>query len=443
MITSNKNNFLSQPFKFPREASRKSCNEFYLTVGSHKFMTQISPVEELIFCQEFQRPDTTYDADVILIQDIKNLVLFLAPSEIVTKSLIYFLNTETVHSFLKALIIYFEHFMRLMEFILIRKGEISGEKAKIQTEESAQIKHVISSQLSQYRLLLAREYSSILLGNGDMKSFYHIKPIVNISQSIKDQRFHEHFLSFCTVVVWIALHRRDFEVIDMEMNRLFRTEHFVLKRLDRNRLSEDELRMIYGQNYKRCNYRAQLSPLIQELSKVENQNLPLLWIGQRKYRGDDMRVLQIELEFIVPSSQLCLINVSHGILGRPKRLYDTMLNICWEAVHNENYNCNYDPYGIIQQPYLDIPDLYTEEARKRCQTYLSYYQLIRFEEFWDRKVIQKWLRRDEIVNYFKTEGMLTDIWMKCSRDLQDTSYGPSVDEIIQKFLSQKEKLRKK
>lgn len=412
-------------------------------VGGYRFRMHITQVEELTFRQEFQRGDLTHDADVILIQDIKNLALFLSPSEIVTKDLVRFLNTNTVHAFLKALIIYFEYFLKTVEFVLIRRDDISGEKAQIQSEESTEIKRIFSEHLSQYRLLLAREYSEILLGNGEMKRFYHITPIVNISQSIKDQHFHESFLAICTQVVWIALHRRDLELIDFEMNRLFRSEHFKLIRSERFQFSDVEASMLYGRNYKRCNYRAQNSPLIQELRGVQKENSPILWIGERLYRGNDLRIAQIELEFIVPESQLCLIDVSHGILGHPKKLYDTMLNIDWDSVRLQNYSKMYDPYCIVRKPYLSIPQLDAQKLRKHCRTYESYYRLHHLNEGWNRKMMHKWFRRDEIVKYFKTEAMLTDIWMMCRREVEDTSYGPSVDEITKKFLAQKEKLRKK
>ncbi|XP_065369711.1 protein phosphatase 1 regulatory subunit 36-like [Calliphora vicina] len=430
-------------FDSREEASKEISKEEYVVIGGYKFLANINQLEEMIFRQEFQRADTTHDYEAILIQDIKDLVMFLSPQEILTKDFIYFLNTKTVHTFLKALVIYFEYFLKFVEFILIRRDEIAGEKAQIQSEESTAIKRIFAKQLSQYRLLLAREYSEILLGNGEMKKFYHIKPIVNISQSIKDKAFHEGFLAFCTNFVWISMYRRDLELIDMEMNRLFRSEHFSLVRSERYQFSAVEASMLYGKNYKRCNYRAQNSPLIMELNSVAKENVPLLWIGARKYRGTDLRIFQIELEFIVPDSQLCLIDVSHGILGHPRKIYDTMLNINWEAVRFQHYSELYDPYRIIRQPYLEIPKLNAEELRKNCEKYESYYQLKHSFEGWDRRMLRKWLKREEIVNYFKTEGILTDVWLKCKKEIKETAYGPSVEEITKKFIARKEKLRKK
>lgn len=55
-------------------------------------------------------------------------------------------------------------------------------------------------------------------------------------------------------------------------------------------------------------------------------------------------------------AQLSLVNVQHGILGHPKHLYDTMLNINWTAVRKEKYSKLYDPYRIVTQPNLQTPD---------------------------------------------------------------------------------------
>ncbi|XP_005185298.3 protein phosphatase 1 regulatory subunit 36-like [Musca domestica] len=431
-----------EPKRFlARDASKETSKDF-INVGGYKFKSLMDKVEEMIFRQEFDRPDDTHDSDVILVQDIKNLVLFLAPTEMTSKNFVKFLNTESVHSLIKSLIIYFEHFLKILEFILIRREEMVGENAQMQNQDSTEIKRIFSAKLSQYRLLLAREYSRVLLGEGDTNKFYHMKPVVNISLSIKDQQFHECFLAFCTVLVWIAMQRRSVTVINWEIDRLFRSEHFALVQCKLG-LSNVEASILYGNNYKRCNYRAQTSPLIQELKNVEDENLPILWIGERKYRGNDIRIAEIELEYIVPSSQLCLIDVSHGILGRPKKLYDAMLNIKWDAVGNENYNLDYDPYRIIRQTFLNIPQLDAEKSRTYCQTYETFYQLKHSNELWKSNMIEKWIRRNDVIKYYKTEGMLTDIWMKCRKELEDMSYGRRVEEIIKDFMERKGKIRKK
>ncbi|XP_054741131.1 protein phosphatase 1 regulatory subunit 36-like [Anastrepha obliqua] len=415
--------------------------EDYVNTCGFNFSKTVNQLEELIFRQEFQRSDLTHDADVILVQDIKNIVLFLAPSEIITTDFIHFLHTFTVDRFLRALIIYFEYYLKMVEFVLIRRDEIAGEKAQIQSEDTNEIKRVYSTHLIQHRLLLAREYSTIIMGDGEMKGFYHITPIVNISHSIKDKRFHEAFLAFSTQVVWIAMHRRAYDYIDMEMYRLFRSEHFKLKRYAHINFTQAETSMLYGKNYKRRNYRAQNSPLIQELANVSTENLPILWIGERKYRGTDLRIHQLELEYIVPDSQLTLIDVCHGILGHPKKIYDTVLTINWEAVRFQNYSEIYDPYQLVRQPALKIPNVDEEKMRKYAQKFDTYYHVRMQYERVSKALIDKWCRRDAVIECF-TEDMITSIITKCEKELQRYSYGPSVEEITNKFLTRKKLLRK-
>uniref|UniRef100_A0A1A9Z5F5 Protein phosphatase 1 regulatory subunit 36 n=1 Tax=Glossina pallidipes TaxID=7398 RepID=A0A1A9Z5F5_GLOPL len=412
------------------EATREAKRDEFLMTNGFNFPTTINQVHELIYRQEFARPPISYDSDVIIIQDVKNLVAFLAPSTLLTKSLVEFINTETVASFLKALIIYFQYFLQVVEFILIQRDEITGEKAILLNAENPDMQRAFSAHLQQYRLLVAREYSHIILGESDTKKFYHIKPIVNISRSSFDDSFHEAFLAYCTQVVWIALHRRAYDVIDMEMNRLFRSEHFKLTHYPRYHFTKPEARTLYGPNYKICNYRTQNSPLIQELTKVDKHNLPILYIGKRKYRGNDLRIMQIELEYMVDSAQLSLIGFSLGILGHPKSLYNTLLKLDWQAVRKNNYSATYDPFLIFRQPHLEIPSLDEEKLRHYSETYKSFYQVKRRTEFWNPSMIRKWKKRDKIVKYFEAEGVISDIVVKCTKEIADASEGPSVEEIM-------------
>uniref|UniRef100_A0A1A9W7T2 Protein phosphatase 1 regulatory subunit 36 n=1 Tax=Glossina brevipalpis TaxID=37001 RepID=A0A1A9W7T2_9MUSC len=429
-------------FECREEASKEAKKDEFMMTNGFRFSTTINQVHELIFRQEFQRPPTSYNSDYITIQDVKNLVAFLIPPKMLTKSLIEFINTQTVASFLKALIIYFEYFLKVVEFILIQRDEITGEKARLLNAEYPDMQRMFSAHLQQYRLLVAREYSQIIMGEGDVKKFYHIKPIVNISRSNFDKPFHEVFLAFCTQAVWITMHRRAYDVIDMEMNRLFRSDHFKLTHYPRLQFTKPEAQTLYGPNYKRCNYRIQNSPLIQELSNVDKHNLPILNIGRRKYRGTDLRIMQIELEYIVDSAHLSLIGLSLGILGHPKEIYNTLLKLDWQAVRENNFSETYDPHGIFRQPHLEIPPLDEEKLRHYSKTHESFYELKKRNELWTPELVRKWKARDAIVSYFEAEGIITDIWVKCLKEVTDTSEGPPVHDIVKKFLDDKGKLRK-
>lgn len=62
----------------------------------------------------------------------------------------------------------------------------------------------------------------------------------------------------------------------------------------------------------------------------------------------------MELDFVTPECHLHLIGKRCGILGHPKYLYDTMLNLNKNAVRKMNWNEDYDPYGLISNVTLDI-----------------------------------------------------------------------------------------
>ncbi|XP_037960620.1 uncharacterized protein LOC119689790 [Teleopsis dalmanni] len=416
--------------------------EEYLLCEGFKYKKTLNQVDEVLFRSEFERSEISHDADVILIQDIKNLVLFLSPAEMMRRDFLCFLHTEVVDRLLNSLIIYFEYFLKLVEMILIRRDETTGPTPKIQSKESLDMKYIFSSHLLQYRLILAREYAEIVLGNGELDAFYFITPLVKIPRTRWDSMFHEQFLSFATQIVWIAMHRRAYDVIVMEMERLFRTEHFMLQQTNPLYFNPSEASMLYGINYKRRNFRVQNSPLIQELMSVSKHNLPFLRIGEQKYRGTDLRVHQVELEYIVPPSQLALIDVTHGILGHPKKLYNTLLALNQDAVRSENFSETNDPYRLFRQPCIKIPPLDSEKMRYFAKKLDSYYKVVARIEIVSEETLIKWCKREEIRSNFNVELMVISSFDKSAKDVESNSYGPTAEEIIEKFIAKKTKLRK-
>ncbi|EDV91284.1 uncharacterized protein LOC6568275 [Drosophila grimshawi] len=418
------------------------ARERYIETNGFKFLRTINQEEELIFRQEFVRSASTFDTDTVVINDVRDLVLFLMPKEFLSMKFLDFMHKPAVHRVLHALIIYFEYFLRMVEFVLIRRDEIAGDMAQIQSEQTNDTKRIFSIYLSQYRMLVARNYSAILKGEGDMAQFYHMTEIVNISATIKDKLFHEQFLAVAIQIVWITMHRRAYNVIEMEMNRLFRSEHFVMNRPEYLKFTPAERSLLYGRLNKIVNYRTQVSPLIQELEHIAEEDLPILWIGDRKYRGTDTRIVQIELEYIVPGPQLFMIDVAHGVLGHPKILYDTILTLNWPSVRFGNYSLEHDPYHIVRQPYLQIPKIDEIKMRKMAKHYDHFFQVYRIYEPCSLQTLYKWCRRDKVVHFYRSGGVLQDIYLRCQNDLEDESYGAPVDQIITKYFKLVSRLRK-
>ncbi|KAH8312463.1 hypothetical protein KR044_010865 [Drosophila immigrans] len=418
------------------------AKERFIETNGYKFLRTINQEEEMIFRQQFVRSETTYDTDTVVINDVRDLVLFLMPKEFLTMKFLEFIHKPAVHRLIHALIIYFEYFLRMVEFVLVRRDELAGDMAQIQSEQTNEMKRIFSIYLSQMRMLVARNYSVILKGEGDMAQFYHMKEIVNISATIKDKYFHEQFLAVAIQIVWITMHRRAYNVIEMEMNRLFRSEHFLVTRPEYPKFTAVEKSLLYGRNNKIVNYRTQVSPLIHELDNVADEDLPILWIGDRKYRGTDTRIVQIELEYIVPGPQLFMIDVSHGILGHPKRLYDTMLDLDWPAVRFANYSLEHDPYNIVRQPQLKVPNIDELKIRRMSKHYDQFFKVYRIYEPTSRQMLIKWCRRDKVVHFYRSGGVLDDIYVRCNKDLSSATYGPGVMQIITKYFKLVGRLRK-
>lgn len=405
------------------------------------FKDSMEEVEELVFRQVFSRTDKSYDADVVILQDIKNVVLFLAPSCMMQRRFVDFVHTKVVDAFLNALIIYFEYFLKVLEFLLIRRDEVSGKTPQIQSMDSVHIKEMYSEYLIQYRILIAREYSTLITENSEtVGAFYHMDPILHISNSVSDQYLHEALIAFSIQVVWIAMHRKSYTVIHGEIDRLVRTNHFSMKLKGALELNSIEKQVLYGKNNVLMNYRKQTSFLIQELIQIEPKNLEILWIGVKKYRGNDMRIAKLEFEFIVPNSQLALVDIAHGILGHPKLLYDTYLNLNWEAVRFAGYSQTFDPYRLVRQPYISIPSW--NEYNEKHELLRSRFHLNPLREIFT-ELINNWKHRDEIVNYFKAGGILSDTVLECEREIELMKEPIVVfpDAILLNFLERKQKLR--
>ncbi|XP_034485641.1 uncharacterized protein LOC117790332 [Drosophila innubila] len=433
----------SDKLHFEPHNDLEDARERYIETNGYKFLRSINQEEEMIFRQQFVRSEATFDTDTVVINDVRDLVLYLMPKEFLTMKFLEFMHKPAVHRLLHALIIYFEYFLRLVEFVLIRRDELAGDMAQIQSEQTNEMKRIFSIYLSQYRMLVARNYSVILKGEGDMAQFYHMKEIVNISATIKDKYFHEQFLAVAIQIVWITMHRRAYNVIEMEMNRLFRSEHFVMNRPEYLKFTPAERSLLYGRNNKIVNYRSQASPLIHELKHINDEDLPILWIGERKYRGTDTRIVQMELEYIVPGPQLFMIDVAHGVLGHPKILYDTMLNLDWPAVRYANYSVEHDPYHIVRQPHLRIPNIDEMKLRRMSKQYDQFFKVFRIYEPVTRQMLYKWCRRDKVINFYRSGGVLDDIYVRCNKDLASHKYGPTVAQIIQKYFKLVSRLRKK
>jgi hypothetical protein len=189
--------------------SRMEEKEQVVAIGLD-FADHIDETEEKIFREIFQRPNSFYDSDVITIQDVKNLALFILKTP-TSSHLIDLLHTSAFDEFLHATIFYIDLFLLTLELLLIRRDETLSE-GKVRDTISMRVERNLSRQLSHRRLLMAREYSKILLQSASdlPQSMERKRPKLTAE---KDLILFESLIDFTIQCTFIAMHRRAFNAI--------------------------------------------------------------------------------------------------------------------------------------------------------------------------------------------------------------------------------------
>lgn len=75
-------------------------------------------------------------------------------------------------------------------------------------------------------------------------------------------------------------------------------------------------------------------------------------------------MLKLELEYSIPECQLHLVGLRRGILGHPKCLYDSMLNLNENSLSKMELSDDCDPYGLLKQAYIEIYTLNVLEVER-------------------------------------------------------------------------------
>ncbi|CAG9791971.1 unnamed protein product [Diatraea saccharalis] len=123
---------------------------------------------------------------------------------------------------------------------------------KIRTPDCEILEHEYRDNLADLRLLVAKEYSVMLIGGSDTRKFHHMGPAKKRrSLSDKDARLFETLLRMCVQIVWLAIGRKSFNQIELETNRIFKSEIFnaaehTLKTGYISKLSKEERVVLLG-----------------------------------------------------------------------------------------------------------------------------------------------------------------------------------------------------
>lgn len=125
-----------------------------------KFALNLDVAGEKDFLEVFQRRSSFGESEVVTIQDVKNLALFLLKSKVQRKFIEFVYDKfEKFDKFLHSVVFYIELFLKVLELLLIRRDhERSGE---VRDALSIEVEQLLAKQLSDRRTLVAREYSPV------------------------------------------------------------------------------------------------------------------------------------------------------------------------------------------------------------------------------------------------------------------------------------------
>ncbi|KAI5635506.1 protein phosphatase 1 inhibitor domain-containing protein [Phthorimaea operculella] len=292
---------------------------------------EIDVVEQMRFKRRYQRKLKSNEPDIITLQDIKDLAIYMAPLAMLSTSLINALHVPTTERFIRALILYCHYYLQIGQEMAERVKE---SQTKIRTARSDEIEAIYKQNLGDLRCLVAKEYANFLCGVQDTKAFHHMgdrKKRKSLSQ--KDARFIETFTLMCTQIVWLALGRRSFNQLELEINRLTKTDIYnsVEHRLKTgyySSLTQLERDVLFGHCAPKNPKLISRSPLMSEVLCKQKRKVDyrLMGIGNIDYEYLPERFRYLLVAIAGPEEDLENWNVTVGILGKPRSHFDTALN---------------------------------------------------------------------------------------------------------------------
>ncbi|KAJ0179334.1 hypothetical protein K1T71_005046 [Dendrolimus kikuchii] len=192
--------------------------------GTVEFRDDVDLIEQIRFRRRYQRKLIPGQAEVISLQDVKDVAIYTAPLNILSPVLINMLHLSTTERFIRALILCCAYYLQIADEMAHRILEL---ETKVRTPECEILEREYRDNLADLRLLVAKEYSTMLIGGGDIRKFHHMGPHKKRrSLSDKDARLFETLLRMCVQIVWLALGRKSFNQIELEVNRMFKSEIF-------------------------------------------------------------------------------------------------------------------------------------------------------------------------------------------------------------------------
>ncbi|XP_043684464.1 uncharacterized protein LOC122636874 [Vespula pensylvanica] len=311
------------------------CPHNYLILNFHE---TLNPSQKIKFRKYYLRKVAPNEPDVIILQDIKDLVMFLLISPVNIK-FINFFHLPVVDHFLRALIIYFQYYIEIWEK-LMEERVTTLKKAPNPLAGGHRIKY--ADELHILRCMLSKEYADLIVGCQDTVYYHHIisgkkRSSMTQSQGEKDLRIFEVLINISHRVVWIALHRKYFHLIESELHRLLRTE--VYNTAERRSgytikdMLESDIFVLHGPQIQSKRKLLRNSPLIEELIYSEC-NFQVLSLEMIDIDVCDPRIAYLHNALLIEEEMLPKLGIKIGILGQERSNYDLMLML----LDSENSN---------------------------------------------------------------------------------------------------------
>ncbi|XP_012256434.2 uncharacterized protein LOC105686327 [Athalia rosae] len=306
------------------------CPHSYLELT---FAETLDLRDKIKFRRNFLRKVTPTEPNIIILQDIKDLVMFLVVNPI-SVEFINFFHEAMVDRFLRSLIIYFQYYIEIWED-LCQKRAATAKKAPNPGASGSRSRQ--ADEMHTLRTLVGKEYCDILIGAKNTLPYHHM--VANKksssdepsgqSQGEKDLRIYETLIRMAHKVVWIALQRKYSGLIEIEMHRLFRTDSFnTAKRtcgsLMMEDMPEDEVRVLQGEPIPAKRKLLRNSPLPYQIIN-RNCDYRALSIGIPNFETNDPRIKYLEKALLADEEKLQEVGIKIGILGQPRTDYDLML----------------------------------------------------------------------------------------------------------------------
>ncbi|KAK5650556.1 hypothetical protein RI129_001585 [Pyrocoelia pectoralis] len=298
-----------------------------VTKNEMVFRETVDHLDKARFRRYHQRRCKPNEPQVITIQDLKDVAIYIANPKRLSLDFLKLFHTPTVDKFLRALIVYFQFYIQVRENVLLRREE---KKSKLYQPIVTQIENNLRNDLADLRCVASREYGTILIGAEETRKFHHmLSNKNNTSLSDKDRKLFEEFICMSARVVWIALYRKNLSLIESEMNHLLRTKIFnSLTRsesLTSDGLSHEEEKILYGTS-NTVEKKLLLHSLITKEMTLGHHDYRLLMIGIKQYQPTDKRMEYLEIALTAPEELLLKKGVTVGMLGLPRDDYDVMLS---------------------------------------------------------------------------------------------------------------------